>query len=184
MLLVLTKDSAIVYHMSHFFTIGANTGTIPNALNWCVTVSATHRARGGNRGWLCLRGGINRGTGWWRRWVEQTVDINGIVMRTRFFMCSSIVWKKRVVAITSFLNDDGLSFSHLLRAGRVRRGSKNGGRRVNRGYLSLSKSKVQDDRGDDVLEWCRMTKNIENRLSFLLMMNKILSKLFKIMREK
>ena len=82
------------------------------------------------------------------------------------------------------MNDDGLSFSHLLGAGRVRQGSKNGGRRVNRGYLSLSESKVQDNRGDDVLEWCRMTKNIENRLSFLLMMNRILSKLFKIMREK
>ena len=63
------------------------------------------------------------------------------------------------------------------------RGAKDG-RRVDQGYLSLSIPKIQDDRCDNVLKQCRMTKDIENGLSFLLMMNKVLSDSFKDVREE
>ena len=98
-------------------------------------------------------------------------------------MCSSVVQKKRVVPVAPFLNDDGLSFNHMFGNKRRQRGSKNG-RRVDQGYLSSSIPKVQDDRCDNVLKWCRMAKDIENRLSFLLMMNKVLSDSFKVVREE
>ena len=71
----------------------------------------------------------------------------------------------------------------MFRTKRRRRGSKDG-RRVDRGYLSLSIPKVQDNRHDNVLKWCGMTKDIENGLSFLLMTNKVLSDSFKVVGEE
>ena len=153
-LLVPMEDAALIYCMPHFFAVGANTRAIPNTLNRCVTVSATHRAGGGDRCWLCSRGGVDRDTRWRRWWVEQWVNIDGVVTCTWFFMCSSVIRKKRVIAVASFLNDDGLSFNHLFGDGRVQRSPKNGGR-VNWRYLSLSKSKIQDDRCDNGAEWLR-----------------------------
>ena len=82
------------------------------------------------------------------------------------------------------MNNDGLSFNHLFRVGGVGRNLKIGGRRVNQRHLSLSKSKIQDNGSNNVLKWCGMAKNIEDGFSFLLMMNKILSNLFEIMREE
>ena len=58
------------------------------------------------------------------------------------------------------------------------------GRGVDWRYLSLLIPKVQDDRYDNVLKWCRMAKDIENRLSFLLMTNKVLSDSFKVVGEE
>ena len=101
-----------------------------------------------------------------------------------FFMCSSVVGKKRIVTVTLFLNDDRSLFNLSFRDGRVRRSTKSGGQRVNWRNVSLSKSKIQDNRSYNVLKWHGMTKNIKNRFSFLLVMNKILSNSFEIVRKE
>ena len=99
-------------------------------------------------------------------------------------MCSGVIGKKRIVAVTLFLNDDRLLFNLSFRDGRVQGSMKSRRRRVNRRDLSLSKLKIQNDRGYNVLKWHRMAKNIENRFLFLLMMKKILSNLFEIVRKE
>ena len=144
----------------------------------------THRARGGNGCRLGSRRGIDGDMGWRRWWIEQLVNIDRVVLCTWFFVCGSVIRKKRIITITLFLNNDGLSFNHLFGVGGVQRNSKNGGRRVNRRHLSLSKSKIQDNGSNNVLKWCGMAKNIEDGFSLLLMMNKILLNSFEIMREE
>ena len=72
-------------------------------------------------------------------------------------MCSCIIRKEGIVAVASFLNDDGLLFNFSFRGRKVRRDTKSGGRRVDRRNLLLSVSKVQNDRGYDILKWSGMT---------------------------
>ena len=68
-------------------------------------------------------------------------------------MCSHIIREKGIVAVASFLNDDGPLFKFSFRDRRVGRDMKNGGRRVDRQNLSLAVSKVQHDGGYDFLKW-------------------------------
>ena len=71
-------------------------------------------------------------------------------------MCGHIVRKEGIVAVASFLNDDGPLFNFSFRSRRVGRNMKSRGRRVDRRNLSLSVSKVQNDGGYDILKWGRM----------------------------
>ena len=183
-LLVSTKDAAIVYHMSHFFTIGTNPGTIPDALDQHVTVSMTQGTRGGDGCRSCSRGGIDGSMRWRGWWIKQLVDINRVVTCSRFLVCSGVIGKKRIIAVTSFLNDDRSLFNLSFGDGRVQRCMKSGRRRVNWRDSSLSKSKIQNNRGYNVLKWRGMAKNIENRFSFLLVTKKILSNSFEIVRKE
>ena len=183
-LLVSMKDAAIVYCMSHFFAIGTNPRTIPDALDRHVTMSVAQGTRGSDRCWLCSRGGIDGGTRWWGWWIKQSVDINRVVTCTRFFVCSSVIGKKRIVTVTSLLNDDRSLFNLSFRDGRVWRSTKSRRRRVSRRDLLLSKSKIQNNRGYNVLKWHGMAKNIKNRFLFLLMMNEILLNSFEVVRKE
>ena len=67
-------------------------------------------------------------------------------------MCSCIIRKEGIVAVASFLNDDGPLFNFSFRGRRVWRNTKSGGRRIDRGNLPLSISKVQNDRGYEMEE--------------------------------
>ena len=71
-------------------------------------------------------------------------------------MCSHIIRENGVIAVTSFLNNDGSLFRLLFRDRRVGGKTKSRGRRVNGGNLSLTILKVQDDGGYYILEWSRM----------------------------
>ena len=59
-------------------------------------------------------------------------------------MCGRIIGEKGVVAITSFLNDNGLLFRFSFNVRGIGIDMKSGGRRVNRGNLSLTVLKVQN----------------------------------------
>ena len=55
---------------------------------------------------------------------------------------------------------------------------------VNRRYLSLASSEIKHDRSDSIAKQSKVTKNVEERLLFQLMLGKVLSYTFNVMRKK
>ena len=105
-------------------------------------------------------------------------------MGARFFMCGSVIREERIVTVASFLNNDSPLFNLSFKGGRICGNMKSGGRRIDRRNLSLSVSKVQNDRGYDILKRSGMTQNIENRFSLLLVTNEILTDSFEVMGKE
>ena len=78
-------------------------------------------------------------------------------MGARFLMCSSVIREERIVTVASFLKNDRLLVNLSFGGGRVGRNMKSGGGRIDGRNLLLSVSKVQNNRGYDILEWSGMT---------------------------
>ena len=78
-------------------------------------------------------------------------------MGARFLMCGSVIREERIVTVALFLKNDRLLVNLSFRGGRVGRNTKSGGGRIDGRNLSLSVSKVQNNRGYDILEWSGMT---------------------------
>ena len=55
---------------------------------------------------------------------------------------------------------------------------------VNRQYLSLVPSEIKHNRSNSIVKWSRMNKNVKKRLSFQLMLSKVLSYTFNVVRKK
>ena len=90
----------------------------------------------------------------------------------------------RIVTIASFLNDNGLLFRFLFQDERVGYDTK--GRRwwSSGHYPTLAITKTQHNGIHNILKGGGVTKDIENRLSFLLVTKEILTESFEILRNK
>ena len=101
-----------------------------------------------------------------------------------FLRCGRIVGKMRIVTVASFLNDNSLGVWFLFRTEGVGHGTKRRRWRSDRIYLALTITKVQYNGIHNVLKRSRVTKNIEDRFSLLLVTRKVLTKSFDILRKK
>ena len=183
-LTVASINRAGVNSMSDFITIRTFSRFVPNTLGGGVSGSSTKGAWSGDWCGMGARRRIHWGARRRRRRSKETINIYGVKTSACFLRCGRIIGKMRIVTVASFLNDNRLRVRFSFRNERVGDGMKRRRWRSNRIYLALTITKIQYNGIHNVLKRSRVTKNIEDGFSFLLVTRKVLTKSFDILRKK